>query len=93
MAKTQIPDHIESRFREVEKERAALEGELEGHQKKLRKLGDTPQARAAHPEGGENLARVNDVKARISTISFEHAELARARALILGGKNYMPPPG
>jgi septal ring factor EnvC (AmiA/AmiB activator) len=90
MSKAQVPDHIEKRFREVEKERRALEDELQGHQEELRKVR---AERADHPEATNHLARVNDVKSQIATLSFEHAELARMRATLLGGKNYTPPPG
>lgn len=91
--KAQVPDHIEKQFSEVVRERQALESELEGHQKKLRKLGRTQEERATHPEGQVHLTQVNEVKRRIGEVSFRHAELARARALILGGTNYMPLPG
>lgn len=93
MAKAQVPDHIEKDYQAALKDRKALEDELQGHQEKLRKLGRTQEERAAHPEGVEHLARVNDVKNRLRDVAQEHVELARMRARILGGKNYAPPPG
>lgn len=88
-----LPDHIKKRRAEIHAERKVLEEELIGHQNNLRKLGRTAEDRADHPETPERLARVNDVKARIATLSFEHAEHERAITLFSGGKNYMPPPG
>jgi hypothetical protein len=93
MSKASVPKHIEDDYTAILEERKALEDELTGHQNNLRKLGRTAEERADHPDTPEHLARVNDLKARIAAASFEHAELARTRARILGGKNHMPPPG
>jgi hypothetical protein len=84
-----VPDHLRQRFNDVVAERKKLEDELTSAQGKLRSVSreESPEEHRAH------LSRVQDAKARISTISFDHAEIARAIALISGGKNYLPPPG
>jgi hypothetical protein len=91
---TAVPKHVRDRLEATIAEKTALENELVGHQEKLRAFGPLPrEVRQAHPEASQHLARVDEVKARIAQVSFDHAELARAIALFSGGKNYQPPPG
>lgn len=85
MAKT--PDKLAARLDDVVSRREKLENDLAQHQAKLRGIDRQDDARY-----GEQLANVNALKAEIGAISIEHAELARAVALVSGGTNHAPPP-
>lgn len=87
MANTKAPDHLTKRHDEIVSHRGKLERELLKEQEKLRKVrgGD-----AGHPE---QVAKVNALKAEIARVSQDHAEHARAIALVSGGTNYAPSPG
>jgi len=58
---------------------------LESLQAEARAITEANEARAALIE------RIKAVKLEIARVADEYGELARAAALVAGGKNYLPP--
>lgn len=77
-----------ARLKAAVADRNRAETELQKEQAKLRKID-----RQADPDAyAQQLAKVNELKGEIGRIAGEHAELARAVALVSGGTNHTPQP-
>jgi hypothetical protein len=94
-ARAAIPQHVQARHDAIVAERARLEQELNAKQERLREIPLERRTRVAatdHPDAAPQLAEIDQLKAEIGRVSLQHAELARAIALVSGGTNY-PLPG
>jgi hypothetical protein len=81
------PDKLTSRLEAVVAEREKAERALAKAQEKLRGID------RQDPSYPAEAAKVNELKAEIGRISYDHVEIARAVSLVSGGTNHTPPAG